>query len=293
LRLLSAFALVFALGRIAEGGFENAVIAAVVGAAALQGFAVAVAGRRERLTFFALDGAVLLAFGLACAPEMKLWAAPQTFVDLFRMTPIGAGLAVSLYIAAALKGLVQTGRRPGFAGTLALLVPPVVFNLLLSLGSPVFDRAAASTALPQPLALAVLRGFALFAVNELVVLGAGLAMGRRPSRDLKLHGLLLVSAFGAAVTPVIAQLGSTASVAHLAPPLDILAASLAAAAAQAGVAALTPAALSAAMRGMPRADRAALAQDLIAALADLSHGEDVAPSGQACWNGSGFLVKAQ
>lgn len=235
LRLLSAFALVFALARIANGGLENAIVAAAIGAAALQGFAVAVTGQRERLTYLALDGAVLLAFGVACAPEMKLWAPPQTLVDLFRMTPVGVSLASALYIAAALKSLMQTGRRPGLSGALALLIPPVALNLLLALGSPLFDRAAASTPLPAPVALAALRGLVLFTVNELVVLGAGLAMGRRPSRDPKLHGLLLASAFGAAVTPIVSQFGSTAFVAQLMQPFDILAASLAAAAAQAGL----------------------------------------------------------
>ena len=235
LRLLSAVALVLTLGRIADGGLENAGFAAALGALALQGFAIAMTGKRERLAYLGLDAAALFALGFACAPSMKLWAAPQTPADLFGLTPLGAGLAACLYVAAALRGLAREDRRPGLPATLALAALPFMFNLLLALGSPVFDQAAALAPLPGPVALAVLRGVAVFAVNEAVALGACLAMGRRPSRDIRLHALLLVAAFGAAATPIVAELGSTALVAQLPPPLDILLASLAAAAAQAGL----------------------------------------------------------
>jgi len=235
LRAFSAFALVFALSRLLDGGAENAGVAAALGALALQGFAIAVTGKRERLGHLGLDGLALFAFGLASAPQLKIWAAPQTLADLFQMTPIGAGLAIVLYFAVALRGLSLEGRRPAFAVSLALLALPFVFNLLLALGSPLFDAAAAALPLPAPFALAGLRGAALFVVNEAFVLGACLAMGRRASRDPRLHALLLVAAAGAAATPILAEFGSTAFVAHLVTPLDIVAAALAAALAQAGL----------------------------------------------------------
>ena len=175
------------------------------------------------------------AFALACAPDIKLWAPPQDLADLFRMTPVGAGIAASLYLAAALIGLWRTGRRPGLRASLALLALPFVFNLLLALGSPLFDRAAAALApIPLPIGLAALRGLALFGFNEATAFGACIALGRRAPRGAALHGLLLAAAFGAAVTPIVAELGSSAFVAHLFAPLDILLASAAAAIAQAG-----------------------------------------------------------
>ncbi|MBB4198398.1 hypothetical protein CCR94_22405 [Rhodoblastus sphagnicola] len=236
LRLFSAFALALALSRSVEGGVENAALAAALGALALQGFAIAVTGKRERLGFLALDAGALLAFGLACAPQLKLWAAPVELLDLFRMTPVGAGISITLYFAVALRGLSREGRRAPYAVGLALLALPFVFNLLLALGSPLFDAAArAFEPLPASFALAILRGLALFVVNEAFVLGAGLAMGRRASHDSRLHALLLVAALIAAATPIVAELGSTAFIAHLVAPLDILLAALAAALAQAGL----------------------------------------------------------
>ena len=152
------------------------------------------------------------------------------------MTPVGAGIAASLYLAAALIGLWRTGRRPGLRASLALLALPFVFNLLLALGSPLFDRAAAALApIPLPIGLAALRGLALFGFNEATAFGACIALGRRAPRGAALHGLLLAAAFGAAVTPIVAELGSSAFVAHLFAPLDILLASAAAAIAQAGL----------------------------------------------------------
>jgi cyclic beta-1,2-glucan synthetase len=236
LRLLSAGALVATLGWLMRGGSTNALLAAVVGALALQGFAIAVTGRRASLATLPLDAAVFGLLGLACDPALKLWAAPQAALDLLRLTPTGALVAAGLYLAVALLGLTRRGRRPGFPASLALLALPFLFNLLLGLGSPLFDRAAGAFA-PIPLAVTrvLLRGLALFIVNEAIVHGACLAMGRRAARDFPLHVLLLAAAFGSSVTPIFAELGSAGFAAHLWTPILIPYAALTAAAAQAGL----------------------------------------------------------
>ncbi len=58
---------------------------------------------------------------------------------------------------------------------------PFLFNLLLALGSPLLDSVAGMLAggAALPLSRVVVRGAILFVINEAIVHGACLAMGRR------------------------------------------------------------------------------------------------------------------
>ncbi len=236
-RFLCAALLVGAIWAAGQGGWTFALGGALAGALALRGLALAMTGRGGPATSFLIDFAALAALGFAVSPSVALWAAPQDFTDLLRLSQPAGIVGALLYLFAAVIGLARRGRRTGPAACVALLLLPFMFNLLLALGSPLLDRVAAALAGDgaAPFARILLRGAVLFVVNEAIVHGACLAMGRRPAQGAMLHLTLLLSAFAAAATPPVAALGSAAALAHLYALPRIFGASLAAALAQAGL----------------------------------------------------------
>lgn len=242
LRFLSALLLVGAVWASSQGAASTALYGGAMGALALLGFSVALSGAGRGRLAFVVDFLALSALGLAVDPHLALWAAPRNYPDILRLSPVGGVVAILLYYAAALLGWMTRGKRTGVEACVALLALPFVFNLLLGLGSPLLDRAAGALAFgaPLPLARVFVRGLVLFVVNEAVVYGACLAMGRRMAQGALLHGallhgVLLLAAFCAAATPPIAAAGSTPFVAGLVAPLRIAVSAFAAALAQAGL----------------------------------------------------------
>ena len=164
-------------------------------------------------------------------------ARPIIFPICCGLTPAGGIVAALLYLSAAVIGLLNHGKRTGTSACAALFVLPFLFNLLLALGSPLLDSVAGMLAggAALPLARVVLRGAILFVVNEAIVHGACLAMGRRLAPGKQMHLVLLLSAFAAAATPPVAEAGSLALLANFCAIPRILGAALAAALAQAGL----------------------------------------------------------
>ena len=235
LRLSSAAALIWALMLLADGGAVHALYGGALGALALRGFAVALAGSRGSSWLLPLDFAILVVFGFANRPDLALWAAPVEASDLLRLSQPATVAASLIYAAAALIGLALHGRRAGARASLALLALPFLFNLLFVLGAPLLDRLAADLPLPGAIAKFLLRGALLFVVNEAVIYGACVAEGRRAAGGLGLRLLLLAAAYGAAATPFIAEAGALPFLAKLPAVLRIPLAALAAAGAQAGL----------------------------------------------------------
>jgi cyclic beta-1,2-glucan synthetase len=236
-RFASAILLVVAVWAVGQGGATAALGAALAGALALWGFTLALTDDSGGPKSFLIDFGALAALGFAVAPNAALWGPTQTVLDLLSLTSVGGVVATTLYLAAAVIGLLVRGRRTAPRACMALVVLPFVFNLLLALGSPLLERAAFSLGgeFGLPLARVVLRGAILFVVNEAVVYGACIAMGRRLAPDRRLHLVLLLAAYAAAATPPIAEAGSLAWLAHFYAIPRILGASLAAALAQAGL----------------------------------------------------------
>ncbi len=237
LRLASACLLVGALWALARGDATYAIYGGLLGALALRGFSIALTGKAGGRALFGIDFVALTGFGLAAAPNLPLWSLPVDALDLVRLSQPGVTVAAGLYLAAAVIGLRSRGAGAGPLPCLALFLLPFLFNLLLGLGSPLLDRAAAAllSGSALPMSRVILRGAILFVINEAIVHGACLAMGRRLGPGARLHQILLLSAYAAAATPPIAELGSLAEVAGLSPPLRIFGAALAAALAQAGL----------------------------------------------------------
>jgi cyclic beta-1,2-glucan synthetase len=237
-RLLLGAGLLAAASVEAANGLGHALFAGALAATALYLLASrhdATLDRRQKRILAAADFLAVAALAALCDRSGVLWRAPTSLENLFLLTPGGAGTAVFIYLSGSV-GL--TGRSP-LAIRAALFALPFLFCLLIALGSPVAVELG-RTALfkfdaPESVKTVVGRTIVLFLVNEAVVVGAPLALGRFLPREWRPHGVLFLAALYAAVTPYIATAVSVYVTPYAPTPVAQIAAALAAAAAQAGL----------------------------------------------------------
>ena len=188
-----------------------------------------------RLAYAAVDFLAVLVFSSLINPAAALWGAPQNLSSLFQLTAVGAGTATFLYCGGV--GLLA-GRAP-WTIRLALFALPLLFCLLVSIGSAAEAEIGRVFLLgfeaPTPVAAFVGRVYILFLLNEAVVVGAPLALGRFLPRQWRPHLVLFSSALLAALTPYVASSVSAFIAPNLPSPLSDIGATLAAALAQAGL----------------------------------------------------------
>ncbi len=185
------------------------------------------------------DAAVVAAYGLLCNPEGILWRTPGAWRDLFAFTSVGASCAAGLYVGSFLIIMAYSGRRPGAPAAVALALIPFLFCIFVALGSGLpldLGRIALFGAQVDPsYEAAIGRALVLFVLNEAIIAGALIALGRASQGDPRLHATLFLAALFAAITPVIAAFGSTAWAQSLSPAAGVLFTAATAALAQAGL----------------------------------------------------------
>ncbi len=193
------------------------------------------ASRLTRGLEAAADFLAVAALAALCDPTGVLWRAPTSLQNLFTLTPSGAGTASFLYLTGA---ITLVGRSP-LAVRGALFLLPFIFSLLISLGSPVADELGRLTLLgvdaPELVRTIAGRCVILFILNEAVVVGTPLALGRFLPREWRPHGVLFLAALFAATTPFIASTVSAYFAPRLPTPLAQIAAAVASGVAQAGL----------------------------------------------------------
>ncbi len=185
----------------------------------------------------ALDAVLLGLFVAARDPSFAVWQLPYKWGHLLRLTPAGVTAMVLIFFAATLALTVQGGRVLSSRERLSILVMPLAFNLVLSLGNggmmhDLGGWATLGVPLPEPVNLVVGRSLVLFVFCEALVGAMRLLVAGNLSRDPRIHALLLGSALHAAMAPHIADLPSIAGGLG---PLQGIVAIAAAAAAQAGL----------------------------------------------------------
>ncbi|HEY8262233.1 MAG TPA: glycosyl transferase family 36, partial [Methylosinus sp.] len=218
----------------AAGGRERLLVAGLF--AALATFLLRPAiGRIRQGVDAAMDFCAVGAIAFLCDPAGVLWRAPERLDQLLTLTPVGASVAAALYLLGA--AVAPSASR--FAMRAALLALPVLFGLLIAIGSPVIGELGGALFLsfevPEEARVLAGRTLVLFLLNEAVIVGAPLALGRYLPQQWRPHGVLFLAALIAALTPLVASLASTPYIAFLPGPLAIVAASILAAAAQAGL----------------------------------------------------------
>ncbi len=211
-------------------------LAAGLGAGSLV-LARSLAGLPNRAVAVACDAVVLALFAAARDPAFAVWQLPTRWLDVLGLTPTGCAFATLIYVAAGMALIVASGRDPALRERAALLLLPLLFNLVLSVGNGgmMHDLGGAATAgvgLPEPVALVVGRSLALFAFCEISLGICRFLVAGSFNRDRRFHALLLGSALHAAMAPHLADLPVLFGAA---PAVQAIVAVAAAAAAQAGL----------------------------------------------------------
>jgi cyclic beta-1,2-glucan synthetase len=191
--------------------------------------------RTRRIIDIAIDFCAVGVFAYLCERSGVLWREPQNFREIFAFSPVGAATATALYVI----GIATIRGRNDLAMRAGLFLTPFMFSLTMALGSPPVDQLGGILLFgwdaPQYIKTIAGRTFVLFLLNEAVVVGAPVALGRFLPREWRPHGILFISALAAAVTPIVASLASSRGLAFLPPPFAQIAATAAAALAQAGL----------------------------------------------------------
>lgn len=227
------------MAAMAGPGLLGAALAGAAGALVLVAAArLAGAADPPPVRLLAEGGAVVL-FALACDSGARPWGAPQGWSDLLALTPVGAGAATALYLAAGVWTLARERRLPHVPTTLAWLVAPFFLGVLLLLGARPLLAELGGFLTPagtlEPTAVLVGRLAVLVAFNLLVAVGVGLVMDHRWTGDGVLLAVLALAAAGAVISPLLAELGSTRAVAELPVLPRLLAVLLTGSLAQAGL----------------------------------------------------------
>lgn len=181
------------------------------------------------------DFLVVGLFALLCDPGLTLWRAPETLEQLFRFSPTGAGVATATY----LLGVAGLNARSRMALRLAFLALPLTFSLVLALGAPPITQIGGwllfNLDAPDFLRKIVGRTLVLFLLNEAVVVGVPLALGRFLPRQWRPHGMLFVAALIASLTPFVASAETLFVTPYVPKPIAAIGAAVLAALAQAGL----------------------------------------------------------
>ncbi|GDX38594.1 hypothetical protein LBMAG20_08090 [Methylocystaceae bacterium] len=194
--------LVIALTQTAQGP-SGAFLAGVSAAAALYLISFK-ADVKLSAQLFCIDFIIVALFASLIDSNAILWRAPTTFLNLLQLSPIGGASAVLAYIS----GLLVLKARSQFSLRAGLALLPFLFCLLIALGSPPITQLGQIFFLgfsaPEAIASLIGRTLVLFLLNEAVVVGVPLALGRFQPQEWRPHDILLISAFLASLTPLIA-----------------------------------------------------------------------------------------
>ena len=184
---------------------------------------------------FAVDFVAVALFASLVDGDGILWRAPATLLNLCQFSPIGGVSSLLVYFF----GIIVLRARSQLALRFGLALIPFLFSLLISLGAPPISQLGQIFFLgfnaPEGIASLIGRTLVLFLLNEAVVIGVPLALGRFQPQEWRPHGILLLSAFLASLTPLIASAETLFVTQFLPYPLTALLAVGLGALAQAGL----------------------------------------------------------
>jgi cyclic beta-1,2-glucan synthetase len=171
------------------------------------------------------DGIIVLALALAADPGATLWAVPASLASVFSLTQGSTALIGGVFLFASLRArwLRNTPLSP--ASALAFLLLPIGFNLLLLLGNGQLLGAWGSVFLGDETSLAIRaalgRALLLSGLNLGAFWGMGMLLDGRGTRDPRLLLLVILCGIWAAWTPLLADWGSSATIAELDPAFGL------------------------------------------------------------------------
>ncbi|MSP42266.1 MAG: hypothetical protein EXR08_02690 [Alphaproteobacteria bacterium] len=160
------------------------------------------------------DALVIILLALSISPDIRVWQAPAAWHEFLMLSEVGAVTAVIGYFGVVIWGLARR-RHPPANRSLFYLLAPVLFNMLLGLGTdPLLAQLGGVMAFGgagQDLAVVLGRALMLFLFNLVLFSGVGVMMDRRWTSDMRVLGLLLLVAIHASLGPLIADMISGAA----------------------------------------------------------------------------------
>jgi len=236
LAAISAGAVLIACGIWASLSLQSWILAAIFGAAGLALWRVALAAEAFSPTRIALDATAFAIFALLRNDSIGFWQLPGPWLDVPRFDVAGAAIAYVVYLVGSLAALLSRYRGLRPIEALGLIALPFLFNLVMVLGADWHMQELGALLSPD-----VPRSFQgqVFVGRMAILVGIGEAMllafstigTGRPTRDLRLHALMLPVGALAALSPLIANLAQSVSE----PVLAIAVSTILAALAQAGL----------------------------------------------------------
>ncbi len=182
------------------------------------------AGRHPAPRQALADFLVPALLALAADPGLHIWQIPPDFAGALRLTGLAAAAGCLAHLALVLQSAAGRRSHPLLLASLCVLAVPFLFNWLLVLANPGLverlGRIASLGMLQDPTLLACAGRFLnLFALNQVVTLALSLLLSGRPAVRSRIHLCLAAGALAAAVTPPVADWGSTAALAswHILP----------------------------------------------------------------------------
>jgi cyclic beta-1,2-glucan synthetase len=191
------FAVVFGIYRMACIPLCHALAGAAIGALLKTALAGKGLTKGEAFRNALLTG--LLAAGTSSA---AIWQAPASAASFLQLSAFGAALFTAVYHLANAYRLSACRKHLGTIGACIIAATPFAFGLLLAVQS--FGAIGRQALL-------------VFAFAEFVANASRLITRRKGLADVKVHGLLALFSAAVAVAPLIADLGSQAMPAFIAP----------------------------------------------------------------------------
>ena len=149
----------------------------------------------------------------ASSSPLAILQAPGSWSDLLRLSQASAAAAVVIYHLANARRLATTGGGLGPLAAALIAATPFLLGDLAILSRPgLVGELGGWVGLEGETAAAAGRVLALFLFNEAVALALGMATKGAALRSIRGHLTLLGVAAGAVVAPLVADLGSSATV---------------------------------------------------------------------------------
>ncbi len=211
------------------------VVAGIAGAVGLALWRRALLGNWPA-TPILLDAAAFAIFAFQRNDSLGFWQLAGPWADAVRFNLAGAAIAYAVYLGGALAALLGSHRALRPIEAIGLVAIPFLLDLLVNLGADwhmaeLGALATAGVAAPFQLQVFVGRALVIFCVSEIGLEILSLVGVGRPTRALKLHGLVAAIAAIAALTPLLANFAQSVA----APVAAIGFSALFAALAQAGL----------------------------------------------------------
>jgi len=173
-----------------------------------------------RLHHALLDSLIAAALAASAAPDAGIWQTPLLWSDLFAITAPAAALAAILYFGLCAYSALSCGRHIRLTGGFSLLLVPYLFNGLLLLQSPgllsdIGTWLSLGALLPPRVYQWLGSAAVLIFINEAIATLLFLSLAGRLLTDRRMHVLLLSSGLFAALTSLLADLGTHTALTHM------------------------------------------------------------------------------